>query len=72
MKGPFRFCWLVQTFALSSCLSHFRGFTCTNFVTLWYTCGSVSSYLEGCNFLTVTISTHTKKFSTFFIFVMGS
>ncbi|KAJ8433186.1 hypothetical protein Cgig2_025577 [Carnegiea gigantea] len=32
-------------------------FTGTTFVTLWYTHGLASSYLEGCNFLTAAVST---------------
>lgn len=32
-------------------------FTGTTFVTSWYTHGVVSSYIEGCNFLTVAVST---------------
>ncbi|CAN6483137.1 unnamed protein product [Victoria cruziana] len=32
-------------------------FTGTTFVTSWYTHGLASSYLEGCNFLTATVST---------------
>ncbi|WMV58198.1 hypothetical protein MTR67_051583 [Solanum verrucosum] len=32
-------------------------FTGTNFVTSWHTHGLSSSYLEGCNFLTATVST---------------
>eukprot|EP00952_Eustigmatos_sp_NYUAD-ZCMA_P000015 1-Eustigmatos_ZCMA.PRE.15 len=32
-------------------------FTGTTFVTSWYTHGLASSYLEGCNFLTVAVST---------------
>ncbi|MEL7143861.1 MAG: photosystem II D2 protein (photosystem q(a) protein), partial [Cyanobacteria bacterium J06573_11] len=31
--------------------------TGTTFVTSWYTHGLASSYLEGCNFLTVAVST---------------
>jgi len=30
-------------------------FTCTTFVTSWYTHGLASSYLEGCNFLTTAV-----------------
>jgi photosystem II P680 reaction center D2 protein len=32
-------------------------FTGTTFVTSWYSHGVVSSYIEGCNFLTVAVST---------------
>ena len=32
-------------------------FTGTSFVTSWFTHGSATSYLEGCNFLTASVST---------------
>jgi len=32
-------------------------FTGTTFVTSWYTYALASSYLEGCNFITVAVST---------------
>ncbi|KAG5580107.1 hypothetical protein H5410_050734 [Solanum commersonii] len=62
--GPKRY-EVVRSIALSLCLFHCRGwFTCTTFVTSWYTHG-LASYLEGRNFLIAA-------FSTFVVVTMGS
>jgi hypothetical protein len=39
-------------------------FTRTTFVTSWYIHGLASSYLEGCNFLTATVSTPVNSLAT--------
>ena len=45
--------------------------TGTTFVTSWYTHGLASSYLEGCNFLTVAVSTPANAFGHSLIFLGG-
>jgi photosystem II P680 reaction center D2 protein len=46
-------------------------FTGTSFVTSWYTHGLASSYLEGCNFLTVAVSTPPNSFGHSLILLWG-
>ncbi|UBF24294.1 photosystem II D2 protein (photosystem q(a) protein) [Kovacikia minuta CCNUW1] len=46
-------------------------FTGTTFVTSWYTHGIVSSYLEGCNFLTVAVSTPANSFQHSLLLLWG-
>ncbi|HHP7243977.1 MAG TPA: photosystem II D2 protein (photosystem q(a) protein) [Elainellaceae cyanobacterium] len=46
-------------------------FTGTTFVTSWYTHGLVSSYLEGCNFLTVAVSTPPESMGHSLLFLWG-
>jgi len=58
MKGPFCFCGLVWSIAISLHLFCRGGwFRDTTFVTSWYTHGLTSSYLKGCNFLTAAVFT---------------
>ncbi|MGL5074733.1 MAG: photosystem II D2 protein (photosystem q(a) protein), partial [Waterburya sp.] len=45
--------------------------TCTTFVTSWYTHGLASSYLEGCNFLTVAASTPADSMGHSLLFLWG-
>jgi photosystem II P680 reaction center D2 protein len=45
--------------------------TGTTFVTSWYTHGLASSYLEGCNFLTVAISTPANSIGHSLILLWG-
>ncbi|XBH73770.1 hypothetical protein VPH35_100829 [Triticum aestivum] len=71
-KGPFRFCRMVWPIALSLCLFRFRGwFTGTIFVISWYTHGLASSYLEGCNFLTATVSTPANSLAHSLLLLWG-
>ncbi|MEH2358649.1 photosystem II D2 protein (photosystem q(a) protein) [Nostoc sp.] len=46
-------------------------FTGTTFVTSWYTHGIVSSYLEGCNFLTAAVSTPANSMGHSLLFLWG-
>ena len=46
-------------------------FTGTSFVTSWYTHGLVSSYLEGCNFLTTAVSTPAESMGHSLLFLWG-
>ncbi|MEO0768506.1 MAG: photosystem II D2 protein (photosystem q(a) protein) [Cyanobacteria bacterium J06649_4] len=46
-------------------------FTGTTFVTSWYTHGLVSSYLEGCNFLTVAVSTPAESMGHSLLLLWG-
>ncbi|KAG5595821.1 hypothetical protein H5410_037053 [Solanum commersonii] len=46
-------------------------FTGTTFVTSWYTHGLASSYLEGCNFLTVAISTPANSLAHSLLLLWG-
>ncbi|KAM3360715.1 hypothetical protein P3S68_015569 [Capsicum galapagoense] len=46
-------------------------FTGTTFVTSWYTHGLASSYLEGCNFLTTTVSTHVNNLAHSLLLLWG-
>ncbi|KAL5067396.1 hypothetical protein RYX36_018283 [Vicia faba] len=43
----------------------------TTFVTSWYTHGLASSYLEGCNFLTATVSTHANSLAHSLLLLWG-
>ncbi len=45
--------------------------TGTTFVTSWYTHGLASSYLEGCNFLTVAVSTPPNSLGHSLLFLWG-
>jgi photosystem II P680 reaction center D2 protein len=45
--------------------------TGTTFVTSWYTHGLASSYLEGCNFLTVAVSTPADSMGHSLLFLWG-
>jgi photosystem II P680 reaction center D2 protein len=45
--------------------------TGTTFVTSWYTHGLATSYLEGCNFLTVSVSTPSNSMGHSFLFLWG-
>merc|ERR1712203_629128 len=47
-------------------------FTGTSFVTSWFTHGLASSYLEGCNFLTVSVSTPSNCMGHSLILLWGS
>ena len=47
-------------------------FTGTTFITSWYTHGLVSSYFEGCNFLTAAVSTPANCFGHSLILLWGS
>ena len=46
-------------------------FTGTTFVSSWYTHGLVSSYLEGCNFLTAAVSTPAESMGHSLLFLWG-
>jgi len=46
-------------------------FTCTTFLTSWYTHGLASSYLKGCNFLTTAIYTPTNSLSHSLLLLWG-
>nr|UOK12014.1 PsbD [Pinus densiflora] len=46
-------------------------FTGTTFVTSWYTHGLASSYLEGCNFLTVAVSTPANSLAHSLLLLWG-
>ena len=46
--------------------------TGTTFVTSWYTHGLATSYLEGCNFLTVAVSTPANRIGHSLLFFVGS
>ena len=46
-------------------------FTGTSFVTSWYTHGLVSSYLEGCNFLTTAVSTPAESMGHSLLLLWG-
>lgn len=46
-------------------------FTGTTFVSSWYTHGLVSSYIEGCNFLTVAVSTPADSMGHSLLFLWG-
>ncbi|TVQ11174.1 MAG: photosystem II D2 protein (photosystem q(a) protein) [Leptolyngbya sp. DLM2.Bin27] len=46
-------------------------FTGTTFVTSWYTHGLVTSYLEGCNFLTTAVSTPAESMGHSLLFLWG-
>ncbi|MBE9067788.1 photosystem II D2 protein (photosystem q(a) protein), partial [Leptolyngbya cf. ectocarpi LEGE 11479] len=46
-------------------------FTGTSFVSSWFTHGLVSSYLEGCNFLTVAVSTPAESMGHSLLFLWG-
>ena len=46
-------------------------FTGTTFVTSWYTHGLVSSYLEGCNFLTAAVSTPVNSLAHSLLLLWG-
>ncbi|MEO0456730.1 MAG: photosystem II D2 protein (photosystem q(a) protein) [Cyanobacteria bacterium P01_A01_bin.114] len=46
-------------------------FTGTSFVTSWYTHGLVTSYLEGCNFLTTAVSTPAESMGHSLLFLWG-
>jgi photosystem II P680 reaction center D2 protein len=46
-------------------------FTGTTFVSSWYTHGVVSSYIEGCNILTVAVSTPADSFGHALLFLWG-
>jgi len=46
-------------------------FTCTTFVTSWYTHGLASSYLEGCNFLIAVVSTPANSLAHSLLFLWG-
>ncbi|KAI9159991.1 hypothetical protein LWI28_004049 [Acer negundo] len=46
-------------------------FTGTTFVTSWYTHGLASSYLEGCNFLTATVSTPVNSLAHSLLLLWG-
>ena len=46
--------------------------TGTTFVTSWYTHGLASSYLEGCNFLTVAVSTPADSMGTLPAILVGT
>ena len=46
-------------------------FTGTTFVTSWYTHGLATSYLEGCNFLTVAVSTPANSMGHSLILLWG-
>ena len=46
-------------------------FTGTTFVTSWYTHGLVSSYLEGCNFLTAAVSTPAESMGHSLLLLWG-
>ncbi|KAI9105085.1 hypothetical protein K1719_022801 [Acacia pycnantha] len=43
----------------------------TTFVTLWYTHGLASSYLKGCNFLTVAVSTPANSLAHSLLLLWG-
>ena len=45
--------------------------TGTTFVTSWYTHGLATSYLEGCNFLTVSVSTPSNSIGHSLLFIWG-
>merc|ERR1712187_823550 len=47
-------------------------FTGTSFVTSWFTHGLASSYLEGCNFLTVSVSTPSNCMGHSLLLLWGS
>mgnify|MGYP001794185341 FL=1 len=46
-------------------------FTGTTFVTSWYSHGLVSSYIEGCNFLTVAVSTPAESMGHSLLLLWG-
>jgi len=46
-------------------------FTGTTFVTSWYTHGLVTSYLEGCNFITAAVSTPAESLEHSLLFLWG-
>jgi photosystem II P680 reaction center D2 protein len=46
-------------------------FTGTTFVSSWYTHGLASSYLEGCNFLTVAVSTPSNSMAHSLVLLWG-
>jgi hypothetical protein len=46
-------------------------FTGTTFMTSWYTHGLASSYLEGCNFLTVVVSTPANSLAHSLLLLWG-
>jgi len=57
-RDRFVFCgWSGLLLFPSAYISIGTWFTGTSFVTSWFTHGLVSSYLEGCNFLTCSVST---------------
>ena len=46
-------------------------FTGTTFITSWYTHGLATSYIEGCNFLTVSVSTPPNCFGHSAVCIWG-